>query len=70
VPAYFARVKGGDRHALVVILPGAGGLDKRHSDYANFLASNGINAVVLDPWRARGMQHGSGDPSRPQQGRR
>jgi dienelactone hydrolase len=63
VPAYFARVKEGDRRALVVILPGAGGLDKRHSDYANFLASNGINALVLDPWRARGMQHGSGDPT-------
>ncbi|WP_155742609.1 dienelactone hydrolase family protein [Variovorax paradoxus] len=63
VPAYFARVKEGDRRALVVILPGAGGLDKRHSDYANFLASNGINAVVLDPWRARGMQHGNGDPT-------
>lgn len=61
VPAYFARVKGGDRHALVVILPGAGGLDKRHSEYANYLAANGINAVVLDNWRARGMNASGGD---------
>lgn len=61
VPTYFARVKDGDRRALVVILPGAGGLDKRHSDYANFLAANGINAAVLDPWRARGSAYSSGD---------
>lgn len=61
VPAYFARVKGGDRHALVVILPGAGGLDKRHSEYAKYLADNGINAVVLDNWRARGMNASGGD---------
>lgn len=61
VPVYFARVKDGNRRALVVILPGAGGLDKRHGDYANFLAANGINAAVLDPWRARGSAHSSGD---------
>jgi dienelactone hydrolase len=61
IPAYFARVKGGDRHALVVILPGAGGLDKRHSEYAKYLADNGINAVVLDNWRARDMNASGGD---------
>lgn len=61
VPAYFARVKGDDRKALVVILPGAGGLDKRHSEYAKYLAENGINAVVLDNWRARGMTASGGD---------
>lgn len=61
VPVHFARVKGGDRKALVVVAPGAGGLDKRHSDYAKYLADNGINAVVMDPWRARGMTASSGD---------
>jgi dienelactone hydrolase len=61
VPVWFARAKDGNRGALVVIAPGAGGLDKRHSDYANYLAANGINAVVVDPWRARGMTASSGD---------
>ncbi|WP_354399821.1 alpha/beta hydrolase [Variovorax sp. OAS795] len=61
VPAYFARVKGDNRQALVVISPGAGGLDKRHSEYAKYLAENGINAVVLDNWRARGMDRSGGD---------
>lgn len=60
VPVHFARAKGDDRKALVVVAPGAGGLDKRHSDYAKFLAENGINAVVMDPWRARGMTANSG----------
>lgn len=61
VPAYSARVKDGDRRALVVISPGAGGLDKRHSEYAKYLAENGINAVVLDNFRARGMNASGGD---------
>lgn len=61
VPVWFARAKDNNRGALVVIAPGAGGLDKRHSDYANYLAANGINAAVMDPWRARGMTASSGD---------
>jgi dienelactone hydrolase len=60
VPVYFARAKDNNRQAIVVVAPGAGGLDKRHSDYAKFLADNGINAVVMDPWRARGMTANSG----------
>lgn len=61
VPVWFARAKDNNRAALVVIAPGAGGLDKRHSDYANYLADHGINAVVMDPWRARGMNASTGD---------
>jgi dienelactone hydrolase len=61
VPVWFAHAKDGNRGALVVIAPGAGGLDKRHSDYANYLADHGINAVVMDPWRARGMTASTGD---------
>jgi dienelactone hydrolase len=61
IPVYFARTSDGNRRSLVVVAPGAGGLDKRHSDYAKYLADNGINAVVMDPWRARGMTANQGD---------
>lgn len=61
VPVWVARAKDGDRKAVVVVAPGAGGLDKRHSDYADYLAANSINAVIMDPWRARGMTANQGD---------
>lgn len=41
--------------ALVVISHGSQGLDKRHSDYARYLQGQGINAVVLAHWEARGL---------------
>jgi dienelactone hydrolase len=60
IPAYFARAKDGTRAALVLISGNAGGLDRRHGDYARFLAEHGINAVVLDSFVARGRNGGTG----------
>jgi dienelactone hydrolase len=55
VPGYLARAKTGDNKAMVFISEGAGGLDKRHGDYARWLADHGISAVALDHWSPRGM---------------
>lgn len=55
VPAYLARANTNDYKALVVISHGSQGLDKRHGDYARELAANGINALVLGHWEARGL---------------
>lgn len=61
VPAYMALTAFGDRRALTLVSPGAGGLDRRHSDYAQALAESGINALVLDHWTARGLINAQGD---------
>jgi hypothetical protein len=61
VPGYMARAKDGSHKALVIVSPGAGGLDMRHSDYARQLADSGMNALVLDHWAARGMQNADAD---------
>jgi dienelactone hydrolase len=61
VPTYLARAKGGDRSALVLISHGAGPVDKRHSEYARHMAENGINAMVMAHWIARGMVSSGGD---------
>lgn len=53
IPAYLHR--SADAKALVLISHGSQGLDKRHSDYARQLTDNGINAVVLGHWEARGL---------------
>ena len=56
VPVYMAHAKtGGDNKAVVFITHGSGGLDKRHSDYAHYLAANGITAVAMGHWEARGV---------------
>lgn len=60
VPAYFAKTANGSYAALIIVSPGAGGLDSRHSDYARNLAANGMNALVLDHWTARGMSSAEG----------
>jgi dienelactone hydrolase len=57
IPAYFAKANTGNNNALVIISPGSQGLDKRHSDYAHHLAANGMNALVLDHWTARGVKN-------------
>ena len=59
IPAYFGRAKDGSRKALVVLNGNAGGLDKRHGDYARFLMEHNINAVVLDSFAARGQSGGT-----------
>lgn len=61
IPVYLARAKSGDRSALVLISHGAGPVDKRHSEYAKHLAENGINAMVMAHWVARGMERSGGD---------
>jgi len=53
LPAYL--LKASDRGALVFISHGSQGLDKRHGDYARHLVTNGINAVVIGHWEARGL---------------
>lgn len=53
IPAYLRRAA--DATALVLISHGSQGLDKRHADYAKQLADNGINAVVIGHWEARGL---------------
>jgi dienelactone hydrolase len=55
VPGYLAKANTGDNKALVIVSHGSGGLDKRHSDYAQELAAGGINALVLGHWEARGL---------------
>lgn len=58
IPAYMAGAKDGSRKALVIINGNAGGLDRRHGDYARYLADNNINAMVLDSFMARGHKGG------------
>ena len=53
LPAYL--MKASDRAALVIISHGSQGLDKRHGDYARQLVANGMNAIVLGHWEARGL---------------
>jgi dienelactone hydrolase len=53
LPAYL--LKAADNKAVVFITHGSGGLDKRHGDYARQLVENGINAMVLGHWEARGL---------------
>jgi len=60
VPAYLARAKDGSRRALVILSGNAGGMDRRHGDYARHLADNNINAIVIDSFKARGHQGGVG----------
>lgn len=60
IPAYVARAKDGSRRALVILNGNSGGLDRRHNEYAHFLAENNINAVVLDSFKARGHSGGTG----------
>ncbi len=57
VPVYLVRPKSGDTKALVFISPGSQGIDRRHGDYAQHLADNGINAMVVDHWAARGIKN-------------
>ncbi len=61
VPAYLVHAKTGDHKALVLISEGAGGVDRRHGEYAKWLADHGISAAVLDHWSARGMQRAEVD---------
>jgi dienelactone hydrolase len=58
IPAYFARAKDGSHKALVIINGNAGGVDRRHGDYARYLADHNINALVLDSFMARGHKGG------------
>jgi dienelactone hydrolase len=58
MPAYFGYAKDGSHKALVILNGNAGGLDKRHGDYARFLMEHNINAVVLDSFAARGQSGG------------
>lgn len=60
VPAYLARAKDGNRSAIVILSGNAGGMDKRHVDYARFLADNNINAIAIDSFAARGHNGGVG----------
>jgi dienelactone hydrolase len=53
LPAYL--LKAANDNAVVFISHGSQGLDKRHSDYAQHLVANGINAVVLGHWEGRGL---------------
>lgn len=53
IPVYLRRAS--NANALVLISHGSQGLDKRHSDYAKQLTDNGINAVVIGHWEARGL---------------
>lgn len=55
VPGHVATAIDGKHKALVFISHGSGGLDRRHGDYAHYLASRGFDAVVLDHWSARGV---------------
>jgi len=59
IPTYVGRAKDGSRKALVILSGNAGGLDKRHGDYARFLMEHNINAVVLDSFAARGQSSGT-----------
>jgi len=59
IPTYVGRAKDGNRKALVILNGNAGGLDKRHGDYARFLMEHNINAVVLDSFAARGQSSGT-----------
>lgn len=59
IPTYMGRAKDGSRKALVILNGNAGGLDKRHGDYARFLMEHNINAVVLDSFAARGQSGGT-----------
>lgn len=59
IPTYMGRAKDGSRKALVILSGNAGGLDKRHGDYARFLTEHSINAVVLDSFAARGQSGGT-----------
>jgi dienelactone hydrolase len=59
IPTYVGRAKEGSRKALVILSGNAGGLDKRHGDYARFLMEHNINAVVLDSFAARGQSSGT-----------
>jgi len=58
IPGYMARAKDGSRKALVIINGNSGGVDRRHGDYARYLADNNINALVLDSFLARGHKGG------------
>ena len=53
VPGYLYRAK--DNKSLVLISHGSQGADGRHSNYAKQLVSNGINALVIGHWEARGL---------------
>ena len=53
LPAYL--LKAADQKAVVFISHGSQGLDKRHGDYARHLVANGMSAVVLGHWQARGL---------------
>jgi dienelactone hydrolase len=59
IPTYVGYAKDGSRKALVILSGNAGGLDKRHGDYARFLMEHNINAVVLDSFAARGQSSGT-----------
>jgi dienelactone hydrolase len=59
IPTYVGRAKDGSHKALVILNGNAGGLDKRHGDYARFLMEHNINAVVLDSFAARGQSGGT-----------
>ncbi len=58
VPAYLTRAKDGSQKALVILSGNAGGMDKRHADYAKFLSENNINAIIIDSFRGRGHSGG------------
>jgi dienelactone hydrolase len=53
LPGYLYRAK--DNKALVLISHGSQGEDVRHSRYAKQLVANGINALVIGHWEARGL---------------
>jgi dienelactone hydrolase len=59
IPAYMGGAQDGSHKALVILSGNAGGLDKRHGDYARFLMEHNINAVVLDSFTARGQSSGT-----------
>jgi hypothetical protein len=53
IPVYLRRAA--NPKALVAITHGSQGLDIRHANYAKQLTDNGINAVVIGHWEARGL---------------
>lgn len=59
IPTYVGYAKDGNRKALVILSGNAGGLDKRHGDYARFLMEHNMNAVILDSFAARGQSSGT-----------
>ena len=45
----------GNKNAIVMVTHNSDGIDERHHRYAKHLLDNGISALVIDHWKARGL---------------